>query len=270
MKSIKRNTHHLLWCAVAFLSLSHTSTPLLASSHSIPKTDFPESFTQIKSAQGINAAWYDGATSRYAHGVLGDAIESSELHVTTASGKKLSLKLDSQQVFEDIITRLADIDGDGKNEVITIRSHQNKGAQIAIYGITKTQPDRLSLIASTPYIGKPYRWLAPIGIADFNRDGNMDIAYIDRPHLAKRLRVWSYSPTGLTQIAQQSGLTNHRIGDDFITGGVQRCGKETAMITLNSDWTRVMKTYFENDQLVSEDIGPYIASISTDPTLSCQ
>ena len=212
------------------------STQLYAATEQLPRTAFPESVVSTTSAasKGIQTAWYDGATTRYAHGVLGDAIEAGELHVKMANGSMVSLTLDAQHVFEDIAPRLADMDGDGQDEIITIRSHANKGGQIAVYGITASQPDQLSLVASTPYIGRAYRWLAPVGIADFNNDGAMDIAYIDRPHLAKILRVWSYTPTGLQQIAQKQGLTNHRIGDDFISGGVSLCGEQPAMLTVDS------------------------------------
>jgi len=89
-------------------------------------------------------------------------------------------------VFEDIAPRLANLDGVPGNEIITIRSHQNYGAQVAVYQLAD---NTLKLLASTPYIGTSNRWLAPIGIADLNNDGDMDIAFVDRPHLAKVLRV---------------------------------------------------------------------------------
>ena len=248
------------------------STQAFAATKQLPQTDFSESVvsTANTASKGIRTAWYDGATTRYAHGVLGDAIEAGELYVKTANGKTVSLILDAQHVFEDIAPRLADMDGDGQDEVITIRSHQNKGGQIAVYGITASQPNQLSLVASTPYIGQSYRWLAPVGIADFNNDGAMDIAYIDRPHLAKILRVWSYAPTGLKQIAQKQGLTNHRIGDDFISGGVSLCDDLPAMLTVDSSWSRILKTSFTDGRLLSEDIGSYVSPASFNSALNCK
>ena len=266
-----KNNKTLVRKILSALTLASLTLPLAYAAGQLPQTDLPESIVKADSPNnGIRMAWYDGATTRYAHGVLGDAIEAGELHITTLTGKTLSFVLDSAHVFEDIAPRLADMDGDGKNEIITIRSHKDKGGQIAIYGISKARPGNLSLVATTPYIGQAYRWLAPIGIADFNNDGAMDIAYIDRPHLAKLLRVWSYTPTGLKQIAQATGLTNHRIGDDFITGGVQRCGKQAAMITVDSSWSRVIKTSFENGRLVSKDIGAFDTPTSLAAMLNCQ
>lgn len=265
-----KNTKSSSWNTLLPLIICAASTPLFAAEAQAPKTDFPESIVKSESPIGTSQAWYDGATTRYAHGVLGDAIEATKLHMKTPTGQRVSLTLDSQHVFEDIAPRLADMDGDGQNEIITIRSHQNKGGQIAVYGITKAQPNRLSLVASTPYIGRAYRWLAPIGIADFNNDGAMDIAYIDRPHLAKLLRVWSYTPTGLQQIAQKPGLTNHRIGDNFITGGVRLCKGQTSMITVNTDWSRVIRTYFKKGRLISDDVDSFVNTASANAALKCQ
>jgi hypothetical protein len=253
--------------AVTICSLS----PQLLAAETPPATDFPESFTTSENTtNGIKSAWYDNATTRYAHGVLGDAIEAGSLHAKTADGRTLSVTLETAQVFEDIQPRLADLDGDGRNEIITIRSHNQKGGQIAVYGVTQSAPNTLSLIASTPYIGQAYRWLAPVGVADFNNDGAMDIAYIDRPHLARILRVWSYRDGGLQQIAQAQGLTNHSIGHNYITGGVQQCGKDAAMITVDSNWSRLIKTRFKNGQLLSEAIGPYTGKASATQALSCR
>jgi hypothetical protein len=45
-------------------------------------------------------------------------------------------------------------------------------------------------LASTPWIGQRFRWLAPVAAADLDGDGAMELAYVDRPHLARTLRVW--------------------------------------------------------------------------------
>ena len=254
--------------AICIISSSFLTVQVVA--ETLPQTDLPDSFvTSDLTKSGIKTAWYDDATTRYAHGVLGDEIEAGALHAKTTEGKIVSVSLEASQVFEDIHPRLADIDGDGRNEIITIRSHNQKGAQIAVYGITKESPNKLSLVASTPYIGNSHRWLAPVGIADFDNDGTMDIAYIDRPHLAKILRVWSFRDGSLQQVAQKQGLTNHKIGNNFITGGVQHCGNKSSMITVDSNWKRLIKTSLKNGKLTSEDIGPYTGTASANAALNC-
>lgn len=246
-----------------------STAPLIAADIK-PTTDFPESIITSHSIKsGIKTAWYDNATTRYAHGVLGDAIEAGSLSVKTVDGKTVSVTLETAHVFEDVQPRLADIDGDGQNEIITIRSHSQKGAQIAVYGINSESPNKLSLVASTPYIGQANRWLAPVGIADFDKDGSMDIAYVDRPHLAKILRVWSYRDGSLKQVAQKQGLTNHQIGHNYITGGVRQCEGESEMITVDSNWGRLISTSLNNGKLISNDLGPYSGAVSAKAALNC-
>lgn len=230
------------------------------------ESDFPESLVSVQTSTGIESAWYDDATDRYAHGVLGDAIEPSSLVLNDGMGCTLSVVLDPVHVFEDLMPRLADIDKSPGVEVITVRSHQDYGAQIAVYQLAG---DAIQLLATTPYIGTANRWLAPVGIADFNNDGDMDIAFVDRPHLAKVLRVWSYRDGELHQIAEKSGLTNHRIGEDFISGGVKICGETASMITADKNWSQVIETKLEDDQLVSVEKGALLGTESLTDAFIC-
>ena len=114
-------------------------------------SDFPESATKSSADAGIATAWYDGGTGRYRHGVLGDAIEPSILRVTSNAGCTYSVELGPPHVFEDIQTRLADIDQQPGDEVITIRSHQDYGAQVAVYQLNAVSYTHLTL-PTTPYV----------------------------------------------------------------------------------------------------------------------
>ena len=236
-------------------------------------SDFPQSIveawiTETDSGNTLIAnAWYDGATDRYAHGVLGDAIEPSSLSVTDSDGCTVTAELNKEHVFEDLAPRLANLDGKPGTEIVTIRSHQNYGAQIAVYQLTD---NKLEVLASTPYIGTANRWLAPVGIADFNNDGDMDIAFVDRPHLAKVLRVWSFRDNELVQIANKSGYSNHKIGEDFISGGIKDCGDTVSMITADARWRRIMETKMQNNELVSEDIGAFTGTDSLTQATLCK
>ncbi|MBX2848365.1 MAG: VCBS repeat-containing protein [Acidiferrobacterales bacterium] len=230
-------------------------------------SDFPESISRSNSDTGIATAWYDGGTGRYRHGVLGDSLEPSILRVTSDAGCTYSVELGRPHVFEDIQTRLADIDRQPGDEVITIRSHQNYGAQIAVYQLGDSG---LELFAETPYIGTTNRWLAPIGIADINNDGDMDIAFVDRPHLAKTLRVWTYRSGELQEIASRRGYSNHRIGEDFISGGIKTCKGKKVMITADAGWRRILASTLENDgQITTVDIGPFDGAESFERALQC-
>ena len=253
--------------ALAVGSLSSGNVFAECASSNLADSDFPESVVSKSNGIGIQSAWYDDATDRYAHGVLGDAIEPSTLRVSDEDGCTRSVVLDQAHVFEDLAPRLADIDGNAGLEVITVRSHQNYGAQIAIYQLAG---DALRLLTSTPYIGTYNRWLAPVGIADLNHDGDMDIAYVDRPHLAKILRVWSYRNGGLEQIANKAGYSNHRIGEPFITGGLKTCDTEITMITADGRWNRILETKLKGNQLTSKDVGKFDGSESVKDALLCK
>jgi len=222
-------------------------------------------------AQGGHGATYEGPTTRYPHGVLGDEVEYTTLAVTLPGGRTLRATWDAPVVFEDLAPRLTDLDGDGVPEIVTIESHETLGARLAIWRIAG---DRLAPLASTPWIGQRFRWLSPVGAADLDGDGRVELAYIDRPHLARTLRVWRITFDGagaqLTEVAARPGLTNHQIGEAFITGGIRDCGTGPEMLTASADWTRLIATVLSPaGELTPRDIGGFSPSAMAD-ALACR
>jgi hypothetical protein len=202
----------------------------------------------------IHAAELVLPTDRYDHGVLGDALEWGGLRLTISNCPMCSripepyavtITLPETRVFEDVEVRLADLTGDQRQEVIVVESDFDLGASLAIYG-----PE--GKIAATPYIGQRNRWLAPAGIADFDGDGRVEIAYVDRPHLLGDLVFVRLEGERLVETQRLPGLSNHRIGDDFISGGVRECGQGAELILASMDWSRVMRVRAG----VVEDLGP--------------
>ncbi|MBF9031421.1 VCBS repeat-containing protein [Rhodobacterales bacterium HKCCE3408] len=226
--------------------------------------------TEARAATGdIRWAGYSDATTRYGHGVLGDAIEAGGLRAEagTLGGCDLAVILPDDHVFEDIAPRIADLDGDGRNEIVVVETDVNLGGSLAVYGL---RDGALVKLAETQHYGQPRRWLAPAGIADFNGDGLMDIAYVDRPHLARTLRIVTYENGVLREIAAASGLTNHRIGDSFITGGVRDCGQGPEMVLTDTDWSRVVVARLSPDnQLSAEAVAPF-SPAAVDAALACR
>lgn len=56
------------------------------------------------------------------------------------------------------------------------------------------------------------------------------------PHLAGKLEVLAYDGRSLTVIATAKGLTNHRIGDTDIAGGIRNCSDAPQMILAQMPW----------------------------------
>ncbi|MDJ1008413.1 MAG: VCBS repeat-containing protein [Paracoccaceae bacterium] len=211
----------------------------------------------------IVSARYDDVTTRYAHGVLGDAEEWGTLVVLTSEGRRLRFVLPEERVFEDLEPRVSDLDGDGRPEVIVVESHRDFGARLAVYGMS-------GLIAANDWIGRSNRWLAPIGAADLDGDGVTDIAFVDRPHLAKTIRVYSYENAALTEIAEAPGYSNHRIGEDFISGGIRDCGQGPELVVARADWSGIVALRWTDggfaETALSVDTGPE----AFDAALACR
>ena len=210
----------------------------------------------------IISAQYEAPTTRYAHAVLGDNIEYGKLTVTLASGTVRSFVLPQTSVFEDTAPRLVDLDGDSRPEVVTVEADQSRGARLAIYGSE-------GRITATPYIGTRFRWLAPVGAADLDGDGRIEIAYVDRPHLAKTLRIWRFEDAALTQIATFAGVSNHRIGEVDIAGGMRLCGDDPEMILANANWTSLLALQFQRGQIAARDIGKDTSRSAFAAAMSC-
>lgn len=215
-------------------------------------------------AAEITGARYGDPTTRYAHGVLGDAIEYGALELDLSDGRRLRMVLPETLVFEDIAPRLADLDGDGDAEVITVESSLTLGGRLAIY-------DETGRIATTEHIGRRNRWLAPVGAADLDGDGTVEIAFVNKPHLAKELMIYTYLPgEGLRLRSSLSPLTNHRIGEDFISGGIRDCGGGPEMILASGDWRRLMAVTWDGAaRPVARDIGPNTGRAAFAAALAC-
>ena len=201
--------HYRLSIADGKPVLQRSSAPVAAPR---PKDAIPHSHVAA-GANDISQAWLAGATGRYAHGVLGDAIEASELRVLTRQGKHFVFTLREDSVFEDLVPRLMDIDGDGRDEILLVRSHAAAGAAVMLLGL---RGDRLLRLAESPAIGLSNRWLNPIGAADFDGDGQVEIAVIETPHLGGQLVLYEIQGSRLREVGRYAGFSTHEIGSTIL------------------------------------------------------
>lgn len=176
----------------------------------VPTNDgLPDGLLATSASGDIRQAWYSAPTTRYAHGILGDSIEGGMLKVITSRGATLRLLLPSTEVFEDRAPRLVDLDGDGKIEVVTIRSSTFRGAAITVYGLVG---NALIQKATTPFIGRQNRWLNIAGIEAYAGVRGKEIAYVVTPHIGGTLKFIKYFKGKLLPFASAKGFSNHAIG----------------------------------------------------------
>ena len=222
-------------------------------------------FAGPAAAEGVRSAQYEDPTTRYAHGVLGDAIEHGALVVETTNGRRLKFVLPQSRVFEDTAPRVVDVDGDGDNEVVVVESDATRGARIAIY-------DESGLIATNPYIGQRNRWLAPAGIAaaDLDGDGRIELAFVDRPHLAKTLRIYEFNAGELLLEASFQAVTNHRIGERDIAGGIRTCAGVPEVVVADANWREVLAIRWNGKSFDVTRLGAHQGRASFAHAMACK
>lgn len=201
----------------ALVALLSVAVPVSAASPvPAPADALPAARTAFGN-KDILYAWLVKPADRYPHGVFGDPSAAAGLRVMFRDGRTAEVTLPADQVFEDLEPRIVDVDGDGRDEVMVVRSRLDKGAALAIYGEKEACDGdaagrTLALLGETRPIGQPNRWLNPVAVADFDGDGRPEIALIRTPHLGGVLEIHRLSEGRLIKSAELAGYSNHVFG----------------------------------------------------------
>ncbi len=179
-------------------------------------------------------------SQRYAHGVLGDSVESTRLLWLERHSLEVlrELVLPAPYVLEDIAPRPVAL-GRGL-ALLTVRSGP-QGGQLGLVAISTTQPRQLHWAALGEALGTPNRWLAP------TTDGTRLLA-VHTPHIGGVLHDYRMDGNRLIGRAVAHNVSTHRIGSRQLDLAVwlgpslvlpQQNGLALRVLDANAAWAEV-------------------------------
>ncbi len=162
-------------------------------------------------------AWLGSPTLRYPHRALGSPTHAASVHalVRSRSGawQAVESRLPLHRVYEDRVPRIIDIDRDGSEEILLVEADALRGASLVVLGIEHAANGPvLTERARSAFAGTPFRWLNPVGVADFDADGQLDLAMVLTPHIGGELQLLHYRPPLMVPYARALDVSNHRMG----------------------------------------------------------
>jgi hypothetical protein len=158
----------------------------------------------------IAQAWLAQPTRRYPHGMLGDNLEATALSVRNRDGVVLTYVLPEDSVFEDLIPRVHDLDNDGLDEVILVRTRPEIGSSLMVLGI---RDGKLRPLGESESTGKRGQWINPIGVADVDGDGRLEVLAVLSPHESGTLIEYNFDGSRLVAGHHIDGVCNHVPGN---------------------------------------------------------
>lgn len=182
-------------------------------------------------------AWLGTPTLRYPHRALGSPVHAASVHalVKARSGawQAVELRLPLKRVYEDRVPRIVDIDQDGSEEIVLVEADVLRGASLVVLGVDHTASGP-ALVERTrsAFVGTPFRWLNPVGVADFDNDGRLDLAIVVTPHIGGELQLLTYGSPLMAPFARALDVSNHRMGaiEQDLAVVVQAAGRRPAIV----------------------------------------
>ena len=169
----------------------------------------------VMSADGLGAILTD-PTADYPHGVLGDRVESASFAIFDPESVEVLAvgTAPDGTVFEAISPMWADVDDDGRDEILLTASDDRGGARLVVYDT------EARLLAQSPPIGNGSRWRNLLGVGPLGPNGETRIVDVQTPHIGGIVQWFSFEPPSLVLRAAISSFSTHRIGSRNLDQGV--------------------------------------------------
>lgn len=155
-------------------------------------------------------------TDRLAHGVLGDRIESQSLVVLAPGSTSIQAVIDApdETVFEMLAPIWADVDDDGKEEILLTASDEGDGARLAVFS-AGGEP-----IAQSPPIGTGNRWLNQLAVAPVGPGREIEVIEVSTPHIGGIVNWYRLKGEKLELQTSAGSYSTHRIGSRNVDQGI--------------------------------------------------
>lgn len=157
-----------------------------------------------------------GATVRYGHGVLGDAIEGGSLTIVDSVSGEIEtvISVPAPAVFEGATVIWTDLDRDGVREIIATVSDAGCGARLVVFD------EAGNLLARGPAVGRGDRWRHQIAVAPFGPAGELELVDVLTPHIGGVVEFYRLTDGRLEVVAQLSGFRSHTLGSRNLDMGL--------------------------------------------------
>ena len=162
---------------------------------------------------GQVAVYVNATDQRYVHGIMGDRLEGSTLLILDTKDGEIRVlarvDLPGEDVYEGISPFWADVDGNGREDIVTTVSNSSSGSRLRAYmwdgSKIKQEVDGIA-------IGQGNRWQHQLTAGPLGPNGEIEIADVLTPHIGGTLRFYRFDGTSLNVEATFPSVTTHSIG----------------------------------------------------------
>jgi len=161
---------------------------------------------------GSRYALLGDTTTRYGHAALGDRREGGSLVLFDASEPAVTARagVGPPDVIEGLGALAADLDGDGRTEIVVTVANGSDGARVAVYD----EAGRAR--ARGPVYGPG--WRHQLAVADFG--AGRELAVTRKPHVDYTVEFYRLAGDSLSITAEHPNVSTHTYGSSNTDGAI--------------------------------------------------